>query len=32
MGGTSFDITMAKSGRTSLNRDIDFYVIVLAYL
>jgi len=24
MGGTSFDITMAKSGRTSLNRDIDF--------
>ena len=24
MGGTSFDITMAKAGRTSLNRDIDF--------
>ncbi len=24
MGGTSFDITMAKSGQTSLNRDIDF--------
>lgn len=24
MGGTSFDITMTKSGRTSLNRDIDF--------
>lgn len=24
MGGTSFDITMAKSGKTSLNRDIDF--------
>lgn len=24
MGGTSFDITMAKSGQTSLNHDIDF--------
>ncbi len=24
MGGTSFDITMAKAGQTSLNRDIDF--------
>lgn len=24
MGGTSFDITMAKDGQTSLNRDIDF--------
>ncbi|UOO91372.1 hydantoinase/oxoprolinase family protein [Vitreoscilla stercoraria] len=24
MGGTSFDITMAKDGHTSLNRDIDF--------
>lgn len=24
MGGTSFDITMAKSGQTSLNNDIDF--------
>lgn len=24
MGGTSFDITMAKNGKTSLNRDIDF--------
>lgn len=24
MGGTSFDITMAKSGQTSLNQDIDF--------
>ncbi|MGL5251993.1 MAG: caprolactamase subunit alpha [Moraxella sp.] len=24
MGGTSFDITMAKGGQTSLNHDIDF--------
>ena len=24
MGGTSFDITLAKGGQTSLNRDIDF--------
>lgn len=24
MGGTSFDITLAKDGKTSLNRDIDF--------
>lgn len=24
MGGTSFDITLAKGGHTSLNRDIDF--------
>ena len=24
MGGTSFDITLAKGGETSLNRDIDF--------